>query len=270
MDELDALTAIYADDGFTYCIEELKEEALLKLDIMGRSIRLKVPISGYPYPDSMPFSGDNHVNNIITQNWRPGCECLFQVIEDLRDKNTEILRVKGDPVGEENYVIGHEEGEIDAIIGDSSFEISKGPIVEVNRSKFQAFVSKVRTIEDVEMFRALVTSSKTCARATHNIFAYRFYDCTTGVLNHDCDDDGESAAGGRLSEMLRIMDMVDDSRGIEEIPGQGVAVVVTRWYGGVKLGPDRFKIINNTARDLLESLEYVPLPAAKRSRRKKK
>lgn len=31
-----------------------------------------------------------------------------------------------------------------------------------------------------------------------------------------------------------------------------VAVIVTRWFGGIKLGPDRFKLICNSARDLLE------------------
>ena len=31
-----------------------------------------------------------------------------------------------------------------------------------------------------------------------------------------------------------------------------VCVVVSRWYGGVHLGPDRFRQINNAARELLE------------------
>jgi putative IMPACT (imprinted ancient) family translation regulator len=31
-----------------------------------------------------------------------------------------------------------------------------------------------------------------------------------------------------------------------------VLVVVTRWYGGTLLGPDRFKHINQAARDALE------------------
>ena len=30
-----------------------------------------------------------------------------------------------------------------------------------------------------------------------------------------------------------------------------VLVVVSRWYGGVKLGSDRFRIINNVAREAL-------------------
>lgn len=45
-----------------------------------------------------------------------------------------------------------------------------------------------------------------------------------GIYYHDCDDDGETAAGGRLGEILRIMGVC------------GVAVIVTRWYGGTKLG----------------------------------
>jgi putative IMPACT (imprinted ancient) family translation regulator len=31
----------------------------------------------------------------------------------------------------------------------------------------------------------------------------------------------------------------------------GVCVVVSRWFGGIHLGPSRFAIINNTARQLL-------------------
>ena len=56
----------------------------------------------------------------------------------------------------------------------------------------------------------------------------------------DYDDDGEDAAGGRLLHLLQILDVKD------------TIVVVTRWYGGVKLGPTRFTHINNAARILLE------------------
>jgi hypothetical protein len=33
--------------------------------------------------------------------------------------------------------------------------------------------------------------------------------------------------------------------------------VVTRWFGGIHLGPDRFKIINNVARSLLDHEGYI-------------
>ena len=48
---------------------------------------------------------------------------------------------------------------------------------------------------------------------------------------------------------------------------QGVAVVVSRWFGGVHLGPSRFAIINNTARQLLVEQGYMPTGAT-RSRKK--
>ena len=60
------------------------------------------------------------------------------------------------------------------------------------------------------------------------------------LLAQDYDDDGEDAAGGRLLHLLQILDV------------KNTVVVVSRWYGGVKLGPARFTHINNAARLLLE------------------
>lgn len=60
------------------------------------------------------------------------------------------------------------------------------------------------------------------------------------MLAQDYDDDGEDAAGGRLLHLLQILDI------------KNTVIVVSRWYGGVKLGPARFTHINNAARLLLE------------------
>lgn len=38
---------------------------------------------------------------------------------------------------------------------------------------------------------------------------------------------------------------------------QDVAVCVSRWFGGVLLGPSRFSYITNAARDLLSKSEYL-------------
>ena len=65
-------------------------------------------------------------------------------------------------------------------------------------------------------------------------------DITSG-----CDDDGESAAGQRLLHLLHQLHV------------HNAVVVVSRWYGGIKLGPDRFKLINNAARDLLVREGFV-------------
>lgn len=95
----------------------------------------------------------------------------------------------------------------------------------------------------------LLATDRRAAKATHNITAYRIRDPSTsttttargmsGPTYQDCDDDGESAAGGRMLHLLQVMD------------AWGVLVVVSRWYGGVKLGPDRFRIINQVVREVV-------------------
>lgn len=77
-------------------------------------------------------------------------------------------------------------------------------------------------------------------------------------LFQDCDDDGESAAGGRLLHLLQILD------------ARNVAVVVSRWYGGVLLGPARFTHINNAARNLLEASGYILKDAAAAKKKRSK
>lgn len=69
--------------------------------------------------------------------------------------------------------------------------------------------------------------------------------CLSPADISDCDDDGETAAGGRLAHLLEILEM------------ENVLVVVSRWYGGTLLGPDRFKLINQAARDALEKAGFL-------------
>ena len=73
------------------------------------------------------------------------------------------------------------------------------------------------------------------------MIAYRFVDRDRGgVQVSDNDDDGESSSGSKLASVLDLTHTND------------VIVVVSRWYGGIHLGPARFKYIASTARALLE------------------
>lgn len=94
----------------------------------------------------------------------------------------------------------------------------------------------------------LLVTDRRAAKATHNITAYRIRHALlspatagekSGITFQDCDDDGESAAGGRVLHLLQVME------------AWGLLVVVSRWYGGVKLGPDRFRIINQVVREVV-------------------
>lgn len=81
------------------------------------------------------------------------------------------------------------------------------------------------------------------ARATHNIYAWSTTIEKNGrkIRAHDCEDDGEIGAGPKLAHLVEMM-KVDN-----------LIVVVTRWYGGIHLGPDRFRHINKVARDIIEA-----------------
>nr|XP_014340913.1 PREDICTED: protein IMPACT isoform X3 [Latimeria chalumnae] len=125
--------------------------------------------------------------------------------------------------------------------------IKHGEPITDRRSTFQAHLAPVVTLRQVKMVLDQLYENKKIASATHNIYAYRIYCEDKRTFLQDCDDDGETAAGGRLLHLMQILDV------------RNVMVVVSRWYGGILLGPDRFKHINNCARHILLEHNYVEL-----------
>ncbi|KAK0190458.1 ribosomal protein S5 domain 2-type protein [Armillaria mellea] len=118
-----------------------------------------------------------------------------------------------------------------------------------------SFIGRAYSISDPSMVPLILShlsSDRRIARAAHPIInAWR---CEVGGLLHqDNDDDGETAAGGRLAHLLQILDI------------NNVLVVVTRYFGGIHLGPDRFKHINQAARNALELGGFLDEPASKKS-----
>lgn len=112
------------------------------------------------------------------------------------------------------------------------------------KSTFLARAAPVHAPADVRHALAhLHATDKRTAKATHVMSAHRIRDRRDGAITYeDCEDDGEAAAGGRLLHLLQLMDVWD------------VLVVVCRWYGGVKLGNDRFRFINQVAREAVVRL----------------
>lgn len=105
------------------------------------------------------------------------------------------------------------------------------------------FVARACTITDPAQVPLIVQhllSDRKIARAAHPVIrAWRVE--VNGTLHQDNDDDGETAAGGRLAHLLQILGLTN------------VLVVVTRYFGGIHLGPDRFKHINASARNAIEA-----------------
>ncbi|KDN52272.1 ribosomal protein S5 domain 2-like protein [Tilletiaria anomala UBC 951] len=122
--------------------------------------------------------------------------------------------------------------------------ISAEPITD-RKSTFIGHCCHLTDPAQVPLIIEHLLSDKRIARAAHPKIHAWTCSGPNGVMQRDCDDDGETTAGGRLAHLLQILNV------------ENVLVVVTRWFGGIHLGPNRFKHINRAARDALEAGGFV-------------
>ncbi len=109
-------------------------------------------------------------------------------------------------------------------------------VISDRGSKYAVSGGPVRDREGVERFLKALKKNKKFARATHNTWAVLLSD-GAGIKG----DDGESGAGMVILRMLERAELYDH------------IIVVTRWYGGKKLGGDRFRHVQECVRVYLES-----------------
>ncbi|KAH6647531.1 hypothetical protein BKA67DRAFT_577774 [Truncatella angustata] len=90
--------------------------------------------------------------------------------------------------------------------------------------------------------QALFGSIPNLQTASHNAWAYRVKKPDmfgSFTIKEDSNDDGESGCGDFLLKVMRESDAVN------------TLVVMTRWYGGIMLGPDRWRIMRNCLKEAL-------------------
>lgn len=132
---------------------------------------------------------------------------------------------------------------------DNKLKIYSSPAITERKSIFVGHAVVLNDISEVPFILSMILKDKKVARATHPaIYAWVCRLKGESIVHRDCNDDGESAAGGRLAHLLDVLHL------------ENVFVAVTRWFGGVHLGPDRFKLINRAAREALELAQLVPSP----------
>ncbi|WP_170347882.1 YigZ family protein [Ruegeria atlantica] len=115
-----------------------------------------------------------------------------------------------------------------------------GVILTDRGSKYAVTGAAVGTRADVNAVLQELKSDKAYAKATHNTWAAIL---PTGALKAD---DGESGAGMVILRMLERAGL--DSH----------VVIVTRWYGGKKLGGDRFRRVQDATRAYLDHISVGP------------
>ncbi|CAE7778733.1 impact-A [Symbiodinium pilosum] len=213
----------------------------------------------------------------LVENWEPPAEsegegCIYQWVERLREclepaLTAEVLQRDELDAAVAQSIAAAEEvaaaqaatsksftflpanpqyGQRRRTFDDSSFddansvEILRGEPFVDRKSTFQGFAAKVSSQGQVNWVLRTLLEDRKVAVATHNMFAYRFHDDARNIQVADNEDDGEDGAGSKLAELLNLAGCED------------VFVMVSRWYGGIHLGPDRFKHIARAASALLD------------------
>jgi hypothetical protein len=127
-----------------------------------------------------------------------------------------------------------------------------------NISIFEKYVRTLISFVSVPPAHGFMFASK-CFSKTEN-------DISLGTVSTKSDDDGEEFAADHLERTLGTflsdMRLAQEKRKENEqgkIKSQfllenGIAVCVSRWFGGVLLGPDRFKHIKSVSSKALEEL----------------
>lgn len=207
------------------------------------------------------------LEDIVQRTWQSGAVCLFDVISEAVEVFPE-LNIGGGKDGEEDSSANGSlkqtprtdesttTAELAVLSLKDTFGLDTPPdwilsdVVTEKKSVFLARAVRVTSLAEAQSFLDHLTATdKKVAVATHNISAWRIKqkknpgstvtDADAETVIQDYDDDGETAAGARLLHVMQMMDVWN------------VLVVVSRWYGGIHLGPARFRLINDVGRDAL-------------------
>ncbi|MDE4175616.1 YigZ family protein [Phaeobacter sp. PT47_59] len=110
-----------------------------------------------------------------------------------------------------------------------------GVVLTDRGSRYAVSGAPVTSRAEVDRVLAELKTDRAYAKATHNTWAAIL---PTGGLKAD---DGESGAGMVILRMMARQGLSDH------------VIIVTRWYGGKKLGGDRFRRVQDAVRAYLDA-----------------
>lgn len=117
-------------------------------------------------------------------------------------------------------------------------------VIRDKGSKYAVSGAPVADRDEAKKFLRTLKRQKKYGRATHNSWAM-LYRSGRGELVRVKNDDGEGGAGNVILRNL-------EREGLENH-----IIVVTRWYGGVKLGGDRFRHVQRCVRHYLDHWRLI-------------
>ncbi|CAC9552241.1 hypothetical protein CGC20_27470 [Leishmania donovani] len=267
-EEIDMILSMFSDECKRY--EGTPDSVIVHLPFHFE-LQVTLPPHGYPdasYPQLYLLSSPNaqltsafsqEVNRRMRDELPLGIPMLALLIplaqsvaEELKDVKEKAEKTRQDEAVEEMSELQQKEEHR----RETGIAIWSGEAIVDRRSRFVAHMARVHSMDEVREVVGHLRSVKSIACAAHPaIYAYRFTD-TNGVLQKDSDDDGESGAS------IKMMFLLD------HLQVDGYVVVVTRWWGGILLGPDRFKHIMEVTKNLLLTIPEREKEMAASAKRK--
>ncbi|EFX02512.1 impact family protein [Grosmannia clavigera kw1407] len=211
--------------------------------------------------------------------FQQGQVCLFDAVEEFMRWKAEEAEAEAEAVAKNERLAGFDYGDDDDDNDCEGRPRQRPPTPELPPEMLDppppwivsermeelksVFVARCAPVSSPAQAAAylqhLLATDRRVRTAAHNMTAWRIRGIPSStnttaaaITFQDCDDDGETAAGGRLLHLMQLMDIWN------------VMVVVTRWWGGHKLGPHRFALINQAARDAFVRAGLVPEPTSKK------
>lgn len=111
-----------------------------------------------------------------------GSVCIFNIIESIRENFAKATPSSNKAVDDTPDPIElNPVSNLISQVSSHNLHIIHGPVTTESKSSFQSHFAMVTSLEEVQLFRSVVYEDKRVARATHNIFAYRFTCPHTGT-----------------------------------------------------------------------------------------
>ncbi|KAJ6787221.1 hypothetical protein PWT90_07856 [Aphanocladium album] len=112
-------------------------------------------------------------------------------------------------------------------------------------SRASTFVAHAASVSNANLrpslIKQLMTERPDLETATHNAWAIRTSFGNSPLVQQASFDDGESGCGKFMLEVMKEANVTN------------TLVVLTRWFGGVMLGPDRWRLMRECVNDALAS-----------------
>lgn len=117
-------------------------------------------------------------------------------------------------------------------------------------SRDSTFIAHAATINSptarAGLIKTLMAEKPELESATHNAWAVRTSFGNSPLKQEASFDDGETGCGNLMLQVMREADITN------------TVVVLTRWFGGTMLGPDRWRLMREAVNDALSSQRRTP------------